>query len=52
MQQNGLGDVYCSTGWLKGIAEVVNLKMGEKPVKNNFFKDSGWKRKVRDELVV
>ena len=39
-------------GWLKGVAEVVCLKMGEKLVKNDFFKDFRQKRNVRDGVVV
>ena len=47
-QQNGLGAVSCSIGWLKGVADVVFLWMGEKFVENDFFKDFGQKWKVRN----
>ena len=40
-KQNGLGAVSCSIGWLKGVAEVVFLEMGEKFVESDFFKDFG-----------
>ena len=36
----------CSTGWLKGIAEVVFLEMGEKFVENDFFKNFGQSRRT------
>ena len=42
----------CTIGWLKGVAGVVCLKMGEKFVKNYFFKKLGQKWKVRDGAVV
>ena len=42
----------CSIGRLKGIAEVVFLEIGEKLVKNDFFKDSGHKWKVRNGTIV
>ena len=42
--KNGLSAASCSIGWLKGIAEVVFLEMGEKFVENDFFKNFGQKR--------
>ena len=39
-------------GLLKGFAEVVCLKRGEKSVKNDFFKDFRQKWKIRDGAVV
>ena len=42
----------CSIGWLKGIAEVVFLEMGEMFVENDFFKNYGQKWKVRNGTVV
>ena len=50
--QNSLCAVFCSLGWLKGVAEVVFLEMGEKFVENNSFKDFGQKQKVRNGAVV
>ena len=44
--------VTCTIGWLKGVAEVICLKMGEKFVKNNFIKDFRLKWKIRDGVVV
>ena len=42
----------CLVGWLKGIAEVVFLEMGQKLVGNDLFKDFGQKWKVRNGVVV
>ena len=46
------GVVTCTIGQLKGVTEVVCLKMREKFVKNDFFKDFIQKWEVRDGAVV
>ena len=50
--RNGLCDMSCSIGWLKGVAEVVFLEIGEKFVENDFFKSFRQKWKVRNGAVV
>ena len=44
--------IHNKTVWLKEVAEVVFLKMGEKYAEKDFFKDFGQKWKVRDGMVV
>ena len=51
-KQHGLCAVSCSIRWLKGVVEVVFLKMGETFVENDFFKDFGQKWRFRNGAVV